>query len=215
MHIRSTVFDFDGTLLDSKPGIVNCLHSVGTAYGLDTLGVADWIIGPPAEISIGRLMPGASEALRREFLAEFRRCYALHGWSDCSLYPGIVDLLCDLKRSHIRAYICTSKRKDLTVRLLDHFHLQGYFSAVAADEDHLASHDKKDLLIGLLERENIDAASCVMIGDSKYDMDAARAARLKAVAVLYGYGNREELVASEPDALCESPLEIFTSIDLL
>lgn len=215
MSIHSAVFDFDGTLLDSKPGIVSCLQSVGTAYGLDTNGIADWIIGPPAEVSIQKLMPGASEALRREFLAEFRKSYTLHGWSDCSLYPGIAGLLEDLKKSGIRACICTSKRMDLTLKVLDHFHLAGYFSAVAADEDHLASHDKKDLLIGLLERENIDAATCVMIGDSKYDMDAAHAARMKAIAALYGYGIREELVASEPDALCESPRDIFTAIGLL
>jgi phosphoglycolate phosphatase len=215
MRIRSAVFDFDGTLLDSRPGIVNCLHAVGKAYGLDTFGIADWIIGPPAEISIRRLMPGASEASRREFLAEFRKSYALRGWSHCSLYPGIVDLLVELKQSHIRTCICTSKRKDITLRLLDHFHLQQYFSAVAADEDHLVSHDKKDLLIELLERENIDSASCAMIGDSKYDMDAARAARLSTIAVLYGYGNREELVASQPDAFCESPRVIFSALGLL
>jgi phosphoglycolate phosphatase len=212
LPIRTVVFDFDGTLLDSKPGIVNCLQSVGAAFGLDTQGIADWIIGPPAEVSIQRLMPKASEAARREFLAEFRRSYMLHGWSNGSLYPGIADLLDDLKRSGVRACICTSKRMDLTVRVLDHFQIKGYFSAVAADEDHLPSHDKKDLLIGLVEREKINAASCVMIGDSKYDMDAARAARLKAIAVLYGYGTREELVGSEPDALCNSPRELFAAI---
>jgi phosphoglycolate phosphatase len=215
MSLHSVVFDFDGTLLDSKPGIVNCLQSVGAAYDLNTQGVANWIIGPPAEVSIRRLMPHVSEEKRHEFLIDFRKCYALNGWSDCSLYPGVVDLLDELKRNSIRAYICTSKRKDMTLRLLDHFHLREYFVAVEADEDHFTSHDKKDLLRGLVSQERIDASSCAMVGDSTYDMDAAHATGLKAVAVLYGYGRRDELIASGPDALCSSPWEVFAAIDRL
>jgi phosphoglycolate phosphatase len=212
MRIRTVVFDFDGTLLDSKPGIVRCFEAAGAVHDLNTAGIADWIIGPPANESMQRLMPNCSEAERSVFLAEFRKNYALEGWADCSLYPGVVDLLNDLQTSAIKMYLCTSKRNDLSLKLLHHFNLSKYFSAVIADQDNLQSHDKRDLLTQLITGQNIDASSCVMIGDSKYDIQAAHAADTKAIAVLYGYGQRAELLDAGADAYCKSPDEVFAAI---
>jgi phosphoglycolate phosphatase len=215
MRMRSVVFDFDGTLVDSRPGIVSSLRLASEAYGLEPGGVGDWVIGPPAEMTIHRLMPNHGEAERREFLAVFRKIYARQGWTQSALYDGIVELLEELRRARLNLLLCTSKRKDLTLRLLDHFGIQSFFSAVAADEEHLESHDKKDLLRGLLEEQKIDPSSCAMVGDCTYDIEAAHAAGAKAVVALYGYGSRQELVAAGAEALCESPREITAAIDLL
>jgi phosphoglycolate phosphatase len=213
VQTTSVVFDFDGTVIDSKPGIIRCLKSVSEIYGLDGGCINDAVIGPPAEETIKRLMPNHGSEVRGDFLKAFRESYALHGWSDCSLYPGIMDLLEDLRDSGARIFICTSKREDLTLRLLYHFKLRSYFQAVVADRDDLPSHDKRDLLAGLIEAEGIDVSSSFMIGDSKYDMDAARANGLNTIGVLYGYGSHEELVASKPDALCEAPRAIYQFLE--
>ncbi len=209
VQTTSVVFDFDGTLVDSKPGIISCLKSVSEIYGLDSGCIDDAVIGPPADETIKRLMPNHGSEVRGDFLKAFRECYAQKGWSDCSLYVGIIDLLEDLRDSGARIFICTSKREDLTLRLLDHFNLRSYFEAVAADRDELISHDKRDLLAGLIEAEGIDASSSFMIGDSKFDMDAARGNGMNTIGVLYGYGSQEELIASKPDGLCEAPRAIY------
>ncbi len=208
MPIPSVVFDFDGTLIDSKPGIVKCLKNLCEMYGLNSLGIDDSVIGPPAEVTIKALMPDHGSEARGHFLKVFRECYAQTGWSDCALYEGISDLLEDLRDCGVRIFICTSKREDLTLRLLDHFNLRCYFQAVAADRDDLPSHDKRDLLAGLIEAEGIDVSRSFMIGDSKYDMDAGRANGMNTLGVLYGYGNDQELVDSQPDALCKTPRAI-------
>jgi len=209
----SVVFDLDGTLIDSKPGIVKCLKDICEMYGLNSGGIDDSVIGPPAEVTIRALMPDHGSEARGQFLKAFRECYAQVGWSDCSLYAGISDLLNDLRESEARIFICTSKREDLTLRLLDHFNLRGYFQAIAADKEELRSHDKRDLLAGLVEAERIDCSCGFMVGDSKYDIDAARANGMKTIGVLYGYGSPDDLVASRPDALCESPRAIFQFLE--
>lgn len=213
MPTPSVVFDLDGTLIDSKPGIVKCLKNQCEIYGLNSEGIDDSVIGPPAEVTIGALMPDHADEVRRQFLKAFRQSYAQVGWCDCSLYAGIPDLLNDLREFGARIFVCTSKREDLTLRLLDHFNLRGYFQAIAADKEELRSHDKKDLLAGLVETERIDSPCGFMVGDSKYDIDAARANGMNTIGVLYGYGTRDDLVAARPDALCESPMAIFQFLE--
>lgn len=215
MSIQFAVFDFDGTLLDSKPGIVNCFKTVGDEHGLDTRGIEDWIIGPPANETVRRLMPGCSETERRAFLSAFRARYAVKGWDECSLYDGAVDLLAELQKSGVGVYLCTSKRHDLTHRLLDLLKIRAYIRAAIGDHDELKSHDKRDLLAALIAKEGIDPTHCAMIGDSRYDIDAARACGAKAIAVLYGYGSRAELLAAKADAYCESPQDISAALEQL
>ncbi len=208
MRIQFVIFDFDGTLFDTKAGILHCLRSAGNAFGLDTSSLSDWVIGPPADESAKRLMPHYSAEARSKFLMAYRECYAMHGWSQSVPYPGIIGILEWLRTCRLQVFICTSRRLDLTLKLLHHYQIYEYFMAIAADDPELKNHEKKHLLKGLVSRENIDVNRCVMVGDSKYDLDAARAVGLKVIAALYGYGKREELVASAPDATCESPNEL-------
>jgi phosphoglycolate phosphatase len=209
----SVVFDLDGTLIDSKPGIVRCLRHVSESYGLDLSGIDDLVIGPPAEITISRLMPNHSAEARGQFLKTFRQCYARDGWSDCSLYRGITELLDRLKEGGTRIFVCTSKREDFTLRLVDYFNLRSYIEAIAADREDLPSHEKTDLLSDLIQTHAIDRSHGFMVGDSKYDMDAARATGMKAIGVLYGYGRNEDIIASRPDALCATAESILQFLE--
>lgn len=213
MPTSSVVFDLDGTLIDSKPGIVKCLRHVSDSFGLDTSGIDDLVIGPPAEVTISRLMPNHSEEDRGQFLKAFRQCYSRDGWSDCSLYQGITELLDRLRVGGARIFVCTSKREDFTLRLVDYFNLRSFFEAIAADREDLASHEKTYLLSDLIQRYAIDRSHGFMVGDSKYDMDAARATGMKAIGVLYGYGRKEDIIASKPDALCATAESIIQFLE--
>jgi phosphoglycolate phosphatase len=212
---RSAIFDLDGTLTDSKPGILGCLTNTLEAHGIAWTGPLDWFIGPPADYSMGRLMPDADEPRRAALLHDYRLCYAATGWQENSVYPGVPELLQSLQASGWQLFVCTSKREDFTQRILEKFALSRYFFAVYADTAGSLHHTKTALLRRLLEEQSLDRATTFMVGDRKFDIEAARANGVTSIAVTYGYGTSEELASARPDHTCnavEDLLPIFSAL---
>ncbi len=201
---KSAVFDLDGTLTDSKPGILGCLTRALEAHRIPWSAPLDWFIGPPAEQSLLRLMPDADEPRRAALLHDYRLCYDATGWQENSVYPGVHALLESLKSSGWQLFVCTAKRKDFTLRVLEKFDLSRYLLAVYADTPEAPDHSKTALLRRLMEEHALDPATTFMIGDRHFDIEAARANGVTSIAVSYGYGTSEELEAARPDHTCHA-----------
>jgi phosphoglycolate phosphatase len=213
---KSAIFDLDGTLTDSKPGILGCLTNALAAYRIPWTGPLDWFIGPPAEQSLRRLMPEADESRRAALLQDYRLCYDLTGWAENSVYPGIPAMLQSLQASDWQLFICTSKREDFAQRILEKFALNRYFLALYADTPGSINHSKTALLRRLIAEQSLDPATTVMVGDRHFDIEAARANGVTSIAVTYGYGTSEELEVACPGYTCnavEELLPIFSAID--
>jgi phosphoglycolate phosphatase len=204
MMRRSAIFDLDGTLTDSKPGILGCLVKTLQAHGIAWTGPLDWFIGPPADDSMRRLMPDADELQRATFLHDYRLCYDATGWAENSVYPGVHALLQGLQGAGWQLFVCTSKREDFAVRILEKFSLNAYFLALYADTAGSLHHTKTALLRRLLEEQSLDPAFTFMIGDRNFDIEAARANGVRSIAVTYGYGTPEELESARPDYTCHT-----------
>ena len=213
---RSAIFDLDGTLTDSKPGILGCLTSTLAANSIPWTGPLDWFIGPPADQSLRRLMPDADEASRAALLYDYRLCYDATGWAENSVYPGVPAMLESLQVSGWQLFLCTSKREDFTLRILEKFALSPYFLAVYADTAGSLHHSKTALLGRLLEEQSLDPATTCMVGDRNFDIEAARANGVISIAVTYGYGTSEELESARPDHTCGAVadlLPMFAALD--
>lgn len=212
---RSAIFDLDGTLTDSKPGILGCLTNALEAHGVAWTGPLDWFIGPPAGESLHRLMPDASEARRAALLHDYRLCYDAKGWAENSVYPGVPAMLQSLQDSGWQLFVCTSKRDDFAVRILEKFALSRFFLALYADTAASLHHTKTALLRRLLEEQSLDPATTFMVGDRHFDIEAARANGVRSIAVTYGYGTAEELALARPGHTChavEDLLPIFSAV---
>jgi phosphoglycolate phosphatase len=214
MMRRSAIFDLDGTLTDSKPGILGCLTNALQAHGVAWSGPLDWFIGPPADDSLRRLMPDADEHSRAALLHDYRLCYDATGWEENSVYPGVHTLLQSLQTSGWQLFVCTSKREDFAARILEKFALKRYFLALYADTAESLHHTKTALLRRLLDEQSLDLATTFMVGDRNFDIEAARANGVASIAVTYGYGTPEELESACPDHICnavEDLLPIFSA----
>ena len=203
-RLHSIIFDLDGTLTDSRTGILGCLEAALRAHNISWEGSLAWFIGPPAGQSFAKLIPNSDPAFRTLVLQEYRACYAAKGWTQNAVYPGIRELLSTLRDRGVALYLCTSKRVEFTRRILDHFALAPFFSGVVADRAASGHHDKADLLREVVDQHNIDLSSAVMAGDREFDILAARAVGLASIAVTYGFGTMEELAEGRPDATCDS-----------
>ena len=200
------LFDLDGTLTDSAPGIVASL-----AHAFACLGVA-----VPSDTalraSIGSSLPDIfAEHLEEPAPARVER--AIHayrerfdrvGWRENQVYPGIPEQLDRLHAAGARTLVATSKPEPFAERIVSHFGLRGRFDRIYGSGLDGRRAQKAELLAHLLEREGVPAERCLMIGDRHHDVRGARAVGSDVIGVLWGYGSRDELEAAGATRLCAS-----------
>ena len=201
------IFDLDGTLTDSKPGILGCLRKVLDARNMGDQGPLDRFIGPPVEQWARELLPDASEEERMALAADYRGCYDREGWKNNSVFPGVREMLVQLNRDGFPLYVCTSKQQRFAVRILDLFELSPLFVSIYGDRAEYASHSKVDLLGLLLREHSLGRESAWMIGDRIFDIEAAHAHNLRCLAAGWGYGPREECALAE--AVAATPADVL------
>jgi phosphoglycolate phosphatase len=201
------LFDLDGTLSDPLPGIGRSIN-----YALSTLGYAPlelselaMYVGPPLDEAFKCLTGAASPGEINALVARYRERYADIGYSENVLYPGIAEALTSLSEAGVPLAICTSKRKDFAVRILEMFGVRSCFSFV--DGGDIGVH-KWQQIEGLLLQRCV-STSTVMVGDRALDMMAAHRNGLQAAGVLWGHGSRAELVSERPRYLFDSPPELL------
>jgi phosphoglycolate phosphatase len=204
--IPALIFDLDGTLTDSKPGILGCLREVLEARGMRDHGPLDRFIGPPVEEWVAELLPEGSEEERVALARDYRACYDRVGWSNNSVYPGVVAMLGELAVAGSPLYVCTSKHEHFAVRILETFGIAKYFKRIYGDRIEYESHSKIDLLARILHQYQIDGEAVWMVGDRSFDIEAAHANGIRCLAAAWGYGTREEW--AQADAVAETPADV-------
>lgn len=206
--IYSTVmFDLDGTLTDSLPGIENCFKHALSELKFDFSSITDWrwIAGPPLKDSFSRLLPPGDVDLA---IALYRERFSTVGWMENSLYPGIPELLSRLNGSGRELYIVSSKPEVFVRKIADYFHISGYFAALHGAALHGGLQHKPELIASVLSRHNIAGNTAVMVGDRRMDIEGARANTVASIGVSYGYGGRSELEAAGADAIAATVAEL-------
>jgi len=206
------IFDLDGTLTDSKPGILGCLRTVIDQRGLKFDEPLDRFIGPPVEEWVLYLLPDGSEEEHAALARDYRACYDREGWSNNSVYPGVREMLVQLRAAGFRLYVCTSKHHQFALRILDAFELTAFFDAIYGDKLEYTSHAKAGLLARILSEQAIDRGDAWMIGDRRFDIEAAHANQVRCVAVGWGYGSAAEFAGANADAVAPTPGEVFAIV---
>jgi phosphoglycolate phosphatase len=204
--LPSPIFDLDGTLTDSKPGILGCLREVLAARNTHHAGPLNRFIGPPVEEWVKELLPGGSAADHAALAREYRACYDRVGWSNNSVFPGAAEMLAQLHDEGFPLYVCTSKQEHFAVRILEAFGLAKFFTAIYGDKLEYASHSKIDLLARILSERGLGRESAWMVGDRSFDFEAAHANHLRCLAAGWGYGSAPEW--AQADAVAMTPADV-------
>jgi phosphoglycolate phosphatase len=210
MNFENILFDLDGTLIDPKTGITrsvqHALNRLGisgkTAYSLESF------IGPPLKESF-RNMYGLSPAKCSLAVSWYREYFSERGMYECTVYPGIPEMLQDLLGEGRRLIIATTKPTVFAEKILTYFRLSGFFSGLIGSNLDGSRADKGEIIAHALSELCIrNKTRTVMIGDRMYDIEGARTNDIQAIAVGYGYGNTEELHAARPDFTVETVNEL-------
>ena len=204
------LFDLDGTLTDSMPGITNCAMYALERFGIYPKSRAELYpyIGPPLIYSF-MTFHGLSHKQAERAVAYYRERYADVGWCENRVFDGIPELLRTLKENKVHLIVATSKPEVYTRRILDHFDLSQYFSFVAGCTLDGQRSEKADVIAHVREQyPEMNGENAIMIGDRKYDIEGAHSHGLPAVGVLFGYGDREEMEAVGADFIAVSVAEL-------
>ncbi len=128
------LFDLDGTLTDSGPGIASSVAYAMAALGAAPLSQAQLraFMGPPAHDGFEAL--GFDAATSERAVLEYRSYMAKKGLFENEVFPGVEDVLVSLRESGVTMAVATSKPTVFAMRVLEHFGLAGYFAYVSGSE---------------------------------------------------------------------------------
>ncbi len=211
MNTSNVLLDLDGTLSDSRPGIIACFHHTLRELGHDPTAAGDltWAVGPPMAVSLRRLLAPFGDDRVDAALTIYREQYSAAGIYDCTVYPGVLAMLDALRDAGHAMCVATSKRRDYAERVVDYLGLRQYVRAVYGAEPGGGLDRKQDLLAYILTVEHFGAPDCVMLGDRLHDIEAAKANAIRSIGALWGYGGREELETAGADAIAVLPGEVI------
>ncbi|MCD8048247.1 MAG: HAD hydrolase-like protein [Clostridia bacterium] len=206
----AVLFDFDGTVADTSPGIKSTLLYVFEKNNMERLdsGQMDKFIGPPLTDSFMNYCGKSyDEALRLQ--GDFRARYRVEGVNMFEIYPGFEDALKVLKKKGVVIAIATSKPETMAVHILKKAGLYGYFDVILGATVDESLTRKDDIMRIVLENPMIKGKSAVMVGDTKLDIMGAHKNGIAALWVKYGFGIKKEAEEQRPEYTAENVEEMI------
>ena len=188
------IFDLDGTLVDSAPGILRSL-----AYAFETQAIqprapiTTQVIGPPLHETIAHLSGSSDPVTIRDCADRFKAHYDQEGLLATLPYAGILELLQALDAGGARLHVATNKRLKPARKILEHLGWESFFASIYGIDTPPGFSSKTMLLKALLEHEGCPPEHTLYIGDKLADHAAATSHGLHFVGVQWGYGDAQEL----------------------
>jgi len=207
INICTVLFDLDGTIIDSKPGIISSMkHALREVGGTDADDAAiAKTIGVPLKDMITKLLPDIDGPTLEKTIASYRKHYGEKGIYDCTPFDGIEKTLSELSKE-FDLYIVTFKLQTMAKTAVAHLNIDRYFLDIRGMDSDQSKKTKAILMKELIEEKGLDYKKTIMVGDRREDVTAAMANNIRTVGVSYGYGTVEEL--SEAVTVADSAADL-------
>ena len=209
------LFDLDGTLTDPGMGITNSVMYALNRYGIEAVDRTELykFIGPPLSESFERFYGFSKEESYRA-VDVYREYFSVKGLFENEVYEGIEELLKMLKAQGKIICLATSKPEKFAKQILEHFHLDRYFTLIVGSLMNGERTNKAEVIEWVLHCLNEDSGAwskeqMVMIGDREHDVIGAHKNDLQVIGVLFGYGDEDELKRAGADGIAESVDELY------
>jgi phosphoglycolate phosphatase-like HAD superfamily hydrolase len=201
---KTIIFDFDGTLADTFEVIVSITNSLAVEFGYQPVGEKD----------IPKLQNLSSREIVRQsgisffkipFLIKRLRRELENRITEVNLFPGIKKLIIDLKAEGYSLGIITSNSRENVIALMAINGLENSFDFICSSSKLFGKHKS---IAKLLKREKLNRQDVFYVGDETRDIDAAKKAGVRAIAVSWGFNSPEALARHNPDFLASNPQEL-------
>lgn len=200
------LFDLDGTLLDSNLSIRSTMNTVLAERRMPTFTKAelDALIGYPLREILARKLPTPDAALVEAMALRYREVYTESGWVTVGMMPGLEQLVADLRAAGRQVGIVTSKGQAETEALLTDLGVAHLFQAVVGDDDERPLKPDPAPVLEACRQLSCRPSDAVMVGDTRFDIEAGKQAGAAAIGVLWGNGSRDSLLGAGADIIVDS-----------
>ena len=214
---KTYIFDLDGTLLDT----LNDLHA-SCNYALRTHGMPErsleevrQFVGNGVKKLMERAIPdGLENPLFEETLQTFRQHYLLHNLDTTLPYPGIMEMLQQLKAQGKRIAVVSNKFYAATQDLCKHFFGDTIQVAIGERED-IKKKPAPDTVLEALRQLQVTRQDAVYVGDSEVDVETARNSGIPCISVLWGFRSKSFLLSHGATTFIETPNELTNCIHIV
>ena len=203
------LFDLDGTLIDSEPGVSACIR-----YALQKLDVPEPVelrswIGPPLRHSFAPLLENDATRVEQA-VAYYHERFATLGWREHAVYPGIAELIDSLHAGGHRLAIVTSKPQQHAAPIIEALPFGQRFEKLYGPHPSSPHSEKASMIAAALADFGASPSDAIMVGDRCFDMEGAVANGVAGIGVLWGFGSREELEEAGARVVIEHPAHLNT-----
>ncbi len=214
MRFTNIVFDFDGTLIDSR-------HDIAGAqlWVLQQLGVTQYkpedlfpYIGKPLQTTFTHLLPSGMHNRIDEAVMLYRDYYPPRALLTTTLFPGVRETLEELLARGVRMAVASTKKESNILKVAEHFKISRYFVQLQGSDD-LRFKPDPSIVNKIIADQRWDRAGTIMVGDTDNDIEAGRRAGIATCGATYGSLTEEQLLAYSPDFVVRSFPEILAIID--
>ena len=196
------LWDLDGTIIDSSPGVFESFHHTFQSLGLPDLTDEQMrpFMGPPLSNTFGQVL-GFEPELVQECLKTYRDFYLNQGGAlNATLFPGVIETLQKIKAAGIQQSLATSKALIGTTLVGEHFDFLKYFDFLGTASNDLSRNSKSQVLdyaLTELQKLGADLTKPLLIGDRIHDIEGAREHGIEVCLVKWGFGTDEEFALAD------------------
>jgi pyrophosphatase PpaX len=210
--IHTVLFDLDGTLIDSVRLILDSYHHTLDVHGFPPRTDEHWLSGMGTPLRVQFRDWAHDPALLEQMIATYRDYNITHHDRMVSVYPGVPEVIKELRSLGLSMGLVTSKNRVGAVRGLEHVGLMEFIDVIIGADDVVNPKPHPEPVQLAAQRLGVGREGVVYVGDSIHDMQSGRAAGVETAAVLWGPFGRDHLEATEPDYWLETPTDLLQMI---
>lgn len=215
MRYKAVVFDMDGTLANTIDDIASSCNEMLAHYKKPPRATDEYryLVGNGSRKLVERLLPDAAPHVVDEALSLYKGIYDDHLLDRAALYPGVNDLLRELKSRDILLAVCTNKHQTAAERMIGSLFAPGTFDAFTGDREGVPRKPDPSNVHFVLREMGASPKETVYLGDSGVDMKTAVNSGTLPVGVLWGFRERDELIGNGARLLLSHPMELIEKVD--
>lgn len=213
MKFDFVIFDFDGTIADTRRGVFDSIIYALTSYGYEVPDetVLNSFLGPPLHASFKKAT-SCTDEMAETLTAKYRELYTDNAMYRLHLFDGVEEMLKEMKNRGVKMAIASSKPEKFFSKLLEHLGITQYFDVVCGASLGDIHNTKQAIIARAMESLGAEKEKTLMVGDRVFDIDGAKQNGIKSAGVVFGFDYTEELETAEADFIVKNTEELLKEV---